>query len=114
MKSNLVSERQFSGAGAPTAYLNSGAQTKLRRFEMLTQTKIALAAALILSAAGVAQAATGSGTTGFIGSNMSPAPWATARSAPAVNPSNPQDMTNRGNLQNMTLPRASNPQNLVR
>jgi len=34
--------------------------------------------------------------------------------APGVNPSNPQDMTNRGNPQDMTLPGASNPQNLVR
>jgi hypothetical protein len=34
--------------------------------------------------------------------------------APGVNPSNPQDMTNRGNPQNMTLPGASNPQDLVR
>jgi hypothetical protein len=34
--------------------------------------------------------------------------------APGVNPSNPQDMTNRGNPQNLTLPGASNPQDLVR
>ena len=34
--------------------------------------------------------------------------------APGVNPSNPQDMTNRSNPQNMTLPGASNPQDLVR
>jgi hypothetical protein len=34
--------------------------------------------------------------------------------APGVNPSNPQDMTNRGNPQDMTLPGANNPQNLVR
>jgi hypothetical protein len=59
---------------------------------MLTQTKVALAAALILSAAGVAQASTGSGTTGPINPNMSSAPWATAGFAPGVNPSNPQDL----------------------
>jgi hypothetical protein len=34
--------------------------------------------------------------------------------APGVNPSNPQDMTNRSNPQDMTLPGASNPQDLVR
>jgi hypothetical protein len=34
--------------------------------------------------------------------------------APGINPSNPQDMTNRGNPQNLTLPGASNPQDLVR
>jgi hypothetical protein len=33
---------------------------------------------------------------------------------PGVNPSNPQDMTNRSNPQDMTLPGANNPQNLVR
>jgi hypothetical protein len=30
-----------------------------------------------------------------------------------VNPSNPQDLTNRGNPQDLTLPRASNPQDLL-
>jgi hypothetical protein len=81
---------------------------------MLTRTKIALAAALILGAAGVAQASTGSGTTGPSNPNMSPAPWATAGFAPGVNPNNPQDMTNRGNPQDMTLAGASNPQDLTR
>ena len=81
---------------------------------MLTQTRIALAAALILGAAGVAQASTGSGTTGPSDPNMSSAPWATAGFAPGVNPNNPQDMTNRSNPQDMTLPGASNPQDLVR
>jgi hypothetical protein len=33
---------------------------------------------------------------------------------PGVNPSNPQDLTNRGNPQDLTLPGASNPQDLVR
>jgi hypothetical protein len=33
---------------------------------------------------------------------------------PGVNPSNPQDLTNRSNPQDMTLPGASNPQDLVR
>jgi hypothetical protein len=81
---------------------------------MLTQTRIALAAALILGAAGVAQASTGSGATGPIGQNMSSASWATAGFAPGVNPSNPQDLTNRSNPQDLTLPGAGNPQDLVR
>ncbi len=34
--------------------------------------------------------------------------------APGVNPSNPQDLTNRGNPQSLTVPGASNPQDLVR
>jgi hypothetical protein len=33
---------------------------------------------------------------------------------PGVNPSNPQDMTHRANPQDLTLPGASNPQDLVR
>jgi hypothetical protein len=81
---------------------------------MLAQTRIALAAALILAAAGVAQASTRSGTTSPSNPNMSSAPWATAGFAPGVNPNNSQDMTNRGNPQDMTLPGASNSQDLVR
>jgi hypothetical protein len=33
---------------------------------------------------------------------------------PGVNPSNPQDLTNRGNPMSLTVPGASNPQDLVR
>jgi hypothetical protein len=81
---------------------------------MLTQTRIALAAALILGAAGAAQASTGSGTIGPSSPNMSSAPRETAGFATGVNPNNPQDMTNRSNPQDMTLPGASNRQDLVR
>jgi hypothetical protein len=81
---------------------------------MLARTRIAIAAALILGAAGVAQASTGSGTTSPNNPNMSSASRESAGFAPGVNPSNPQDMTNRGNPQDMTLPGASNPQDLVR
>jgi hypothetical protein len=81
---------------------------------MLTQTRIALAAALILGAAGAAQASTGLGTTGLSSPNMSSASRATAGFATGVNPNNPQDMTNRSNPQDMTLPGASNRQDLVR
>jgi hypothetical protein len=34
--------------------------------------------------------------------------------APGVNPSNPQDLTNRSNPQSLTVPGGSNPQDLVR
>ena len=34
--------------------------------------------------------------------------------APGMNPSNPQDLTNRGNMQNQTLPGASDRSDLVR
>jgi hypothetical protein len=93
---------------------------------MLTETKIAFAAAVILGAAGavgaatmdkaftVAQASTGLGTTGRPGTNTS-SPQSPRLGAPSgVNPSNPQDMTNRGNPQDMTVPRARNPQDLAR
>ena len=33
---------------------------------------------------------------------------------PGVNPSNPQDLTNRSNPQDLTLPGANNPQDLIR
>lgn len=81
---------------------------------MLTQTKIALAAALVLGAAGVARSSAGLGTTGFTGSNMSFAPWASVGVPPGVNPSNTQDMTYRSNSQDLTVPGASNTQDLVR
>jgi hypothetical protein len=81
---------------------------------MLTKTKIALAAALILSAAGVAQASTGSDTIGTINANVSSAPWESGGFAPGVNPSNRQDLTNRGNPQDLTVPGAGDPQDLVR
>ena len=95
---------------------------------MLTKTKIALAAAviIIIGAAGaaeastmaqaftMAQASTGLGTTGRPGTNTS-SPQRPGLGAPSgVNPSNPQDMTNRGNPQDMTVPRARNPQDLAR
>jgi hypothetical protein len=34
--------------------------------------------------------------------------------APGVNPSNPQDLTNRSNPQSLTVPGGNNPQDLVR
>jgi hypothetical protein len=94
--------------------------------EMLTETKIALAAAVIFGAAGaaeastmdraltVAQASTGLGTAGRPGTSTS-LPQRPSLGAPSgVNPNNAQDMTNRGNPQDMTVPRARNPQDLAR
>jgi hypothetical protein len=81
---------------------------------MSTHAKIALAAAIILGAAGVAQASTGSGATSPFSPSTSSAPWPTAGWAPGVTPNNPQDLTNRSNPQDLTLPGASNPQDLVR
>jgi hypothetical protein len=94
--------------------------------EMLARTKIAFALALILGAAGaaeastmdqaftMAQASTGLGTIGRPGTNTF-APQPPRLGAPSgVNPANPQDMTNRGNPQDMTVPRARNPQDLTR
>jgi hypothetical protein len=77
---------------------------------MLTKTKIALAAVLILGAAGVAQAA----TTGFAGSNMSSAPQASIGVPRGINPSNSQDLSYRSNSQDLTVPGANNRQDLVR
>ena len=93
---------------------------------MLTDTRIALVVAVILGAAGVAeastmdqaytvaQASTGTGTTVRPGTSTS-APQQPSLGAPSgVNPSNPQDMINRGNPQDTTVPRARNPQDLAR
>ena len=77
---------------------------------MLTHTEMALAAALILGAAGVARAS----MTGFAGSSMSSSSWANAAVPAGVNPSNSQDLTYRSNPQDLTVPGASNPQDLVR
>ena len=93
---------------------------------MLTETKIALAAAVILGAAAaaeastmdhaftMAQASTGLGTTSRPGTSTS-SPQRPSLGAPSgVNPNNSQDVTNRGNPQDMTVPRARNPQDLAR
>jgi hypothetical protein len=81
---------------------------------MSTHGKTAVAIALMLAVTGVAQAATGSGAIGRTNPHMFSTPRATAGVAPGINPANTQDMTNRGNRQDMTLPSASNPQNLRR
>jgi hypothetical protein len=58
----------------------------------------------------------GSGTTGP--TNPSPAPvppeGATVGRGPGVNPSNSQDLTNRGNPQDLAKPGGGNPQDLKR
>jgi hypothetical protein len=93
---------------------------------MLIETRIALAAAVILGAVGaveasamdsaftMAQASTGPGTNGSPGTNTS-SPQRPSLGAPSgANPMNSQDLTNRGNPQDMTAPRARNPQDLTR
>ena len=95
---------------------------------MLTRTKIALAAAIILSAAGeaqasstvvpafiVAQASTGLGATGRPAMTNTFSTQRPSLGAPSgVNPNNPQDMINRFNPQDRTSPTARNPQDLAR
>jgi len=45
---------------------------------------------------------------------MQPAPSdGTVGRAPGINPSNPQDLNNRSNPQDLTRPRGSNPQDLL-
>jgi hypothetical protein len=58
----------------------------------------------------------GSGTTGPTNPNPVPVPpdGATMGRAPGVNQSNSQDLTNRGNPQDLTKPGGSNPQDLKR
>jgi hypothetical protein len=48
------------------------------------------------------------------GVGVPPQPWSTVGVPPGVNPSNSQDLTNRSNPQDLTLPGASNTQDLVR
>ena len=57
-------------------------------------TRITVRVALMLAVAGVAQAATGSGTIGRTNPPMFFTPRATAGVAPGINPANTQDMTN--------------------
>jgi hypothetical protein len=96
---------------------------------MSMQTKIALTATLILGGIGIAQAAAAnqaftvaeaSSGLGVMGTTGRPAPNTFSTQQPGLrppsgaNPSNPQDMMNRSNRQDMTVPRARNPQNLTR
>ena len=95
---------------------------------MSIQTKIALTAAFILGAAGMAQdtpiqafaVAQASSGLGVMGTAGRPAPNTSFTQAPSsgapsgMNANNPQDLTNRGNPQDMTAPGARNPQDLTR
>jgi hypothetical protein len=64
---------------------------------------------------GATEPTTGAGIT-FVPANpnMPPQPWATVGVPPGVNPSNSQDLTYRSNPQDLTLPGASNSQDLAR
>jgi hypothetical protein len=92
---------------------------------MLTETKIVLAAAIILGAAGAAEAstmdqafATAQASTGLAtgrpGTNTFSAQRPSLATPSGVNPSNSQDTTNRANPQDTTVPRGRNPQDLTR
>jgi hypothetical protein len=70
--------------------------------------------AILLLSGGLALAQGVGGAIGRGNQNMSLAPRAAVGMLRDVNPANPQDLTNRSNPQNMTLPGASNPQDLIR
>jgi hypothetical protein len=69
--------------------------------------------AILLLSGGLALAQ-GIGAAGRTNQNTASPSWTTVGVPPGVNPANPQDLTNRSNPQDMTLPGASNPQNLIR
>jgi hypothetical protein len=69
--------------------------------------------AILLLSGGLALAQ-GIAATGRTNQDTASPARATAGVSSGVNPANPQDLTNRSNPQNMTLPGASNPQNLIR
>lgn len=70
--------------------------------------------AILLLSGGLALAQGIDGATGRTNQNTASLLSTTAGVPPGVNPANPQDLTNRSNPQDMTLPTASNPQNLIR
>ena len=62
-------------------------------------------------AGGAAGGATGGGSTV---TPTNPSSGSTLGMAPGANPSNPQDLTNRGNMQDQTLPGASDRNDMAR
>jgi hypothetical protein len=72
------------------------------------------AIAILLLSGGLALAQNVGGAIGRSNQITPPSPRATVGVPPGVNPGNPQDLSNRSNPQNMTLPGASNPQDLIR
>jgi hypothetical protein len=70
--------------------------------------------AILLMSGGLALAQGIGGATGRTNQNTASPPWTTVGVPSGANPSNPQDLTNRNNPQDMTLPGASNPQDLIR
>jgi hypothetical protein len=74
--------------------------------------------AIFILSSGLALAQTTFGASGTThGTNPtaipSPSNDATVGRAPGMNPSNSQDLTNRANPQDLTMPRGSNPQDLT-
>jgi ABC-type oligopeptide transport system substrate-binding subunit len=70
--------------------------------------------AILLLSGGLALAQSAGRTSGFSNQDVSAQARTSYGMAPSFNPSNPQDLTNRSNPQDMTLPGASNPQDLIR
>jgi hypothetical protein len=96
----------------PTTYVNFGPQAKQESAVSLgvraqTEAKMQRMSATLGATLGATMAV-------FLLSGSLVLAQGVAGYGPGVNPSNPQDMTNRSNPQNLTLPGASNPQDLVR
>jgi hypothetical protein len=66
--------------------------------------------AILLLSGGLALAQGIGGTTGRTNQNTASPPRTTVGVPSGYNPANPQDLTNRSNPQDMTLPGAFNPQ----
>ena len=83
-----------------------------------TMKRLAATMAILLLSGGLAVAQSTFGmpsTTGATNPTMIPSPSneATVGRAPGVNPSNSQDLTNRANPQDLTMPGGSNSQDLA-
>jgi hypothetical protein len=76
--------------------------------------RVYLTIAILFLSGGLAAAQGIGGSTGRINQSTASPLGTTAVLPPSVNPANRQDLTNRSNPQNMTLPGASNPQDLIR
>jgi hypothetical protein len=76
--------------------------------------RLYLTIAILLLSGSLALAQGVGGVTGRTNQNTAAPPGTTAGVPPGVNPANPQDLTSRSNPQDMTLPGAGNPQDLIR
>jgi hypothetical protein len=76
--------------------------------------RLYLTITILLLSGGLALAQGIGGSTGRTSQGMTSSRGTSIGALSGVNPANPQDLTNRSNPQDMTLPGASNPQNLIR